>query len=134
MGKPALSDELPVGLVSYHRFRHPHSQKTFYSPMAEWLSIDSNADLTSFSPPSPTTYKKEKNKKPKKNSPSHMFPEMAQTHEEGAKDREQPFRKRPDGGTGLRQGKLNMKKAVKQRRERVDECKPLAGLQAGKGH
>lgn len=63
-----------------------------------------------------------------------MFPEMAQTYEEGAKDREQPFRNRPDGGTGLRQGKLNMKEAVKQRRERTDECKPLARLQAGKGH
>lgn len=65
MGKPALSDELPVGLASYqdniyHGFRHPHSQKTFYSLIAERLSIDSNADLTSFSLPSPTTYKKKK--------------------------------------------------------------------------
>lgn len=42
-----------------------------------------------------------------------MFPEMAQTYEEGAKDSEQPFRNHTGGGTGLRQGKLNMKEVVK---------------------
>lgn len=32
-----------------------------------------------------------------------MFPEMAQTYER-AKDREQPFRNRPDGGKGYDRG------------------------------
>lgn len=116
MGKPALSDELPVGWQRYwgniySGFRHSHSQKAF-TPTAERLSIDLNADLTSFST---LPHHLEK----KKISLSHMFPEMAQTYEERAKDREQPFRNRPDEGKGLRQGKLNMKPVVKQWRERA---------------
>lgn len=65
------------------------------------------------SPASPTLPHHLQKEKKKEISLSHMFPEMAQTYEEGAKDSEQPFRNHTGGGTGLRQGKLNMKEVVK---------------------
>lgn len=64
---------------------------------------------------------------------SHMFPEMAQTYEERAKDREQPFTHCTDGGKGLRQGKLNMKQVVKQWGKRAVTNRTLS-LSPGCGH
>lgn len=85
------------------------------------------------SPASPTLPHLLQKGKKKEISLSYRFPEMAQTYEQGAKNGEQPFRNRTGGGTGLRQGKLNMKEVVKPRRERADACKPRTRLQAGRG-
>lgn len=61
---------------------------------------------------------------------SHMFPEMAQTYEERAKDRKQPFTHCTDGEKGLRQGKLNRQQTVRE--EGSGWQKPLAS--PGCGH
>ena len=67
------------------------------------------------------------------NSAFHTFPEMAQTYEERAKDREQPFTHCTDGEKGLRQGKLNRQQVVKQWGKRAVTDRNLS-LSPGCGH